>query len=162
MHGRILSPTSALVIVLLLAAGCAAYQSNSAGSIAPQEGDYIARDFPFRSGETLPELRLHYRTLGKPAHNASGQVTNAVLILHGTGGSGQQFLAPQFANVLFGPSQLLDASRSPVGNAYTTDTSHYSARSPIPSRRNSHSGQGATLPCGDYAQLLKTLCLDDN
>src|SRR5271165_7294789 len=47
----------------------------------------------------------------------------------------------------------------PGGNAYTTDTSRYSARSPIPSRRNSHSGQVATLPCADYAQLLKTLCL---
>src|SRR5664279_4228287 len=51
---------------------------------------------------------------------------------------------------------------SPGGNAYTTKTSHYSARSPTPSRRNSHSGQVATLPCGDYAQLLKTLGLDGN
>ena len=111
MHGRVLSSTSALVVVLLLAASCAAYQSNSAGSIVPQEGDYIAHNFQFRSGETLPELRPHYRTLGKPAYNASGGVTNAVLILHGTGGSGQQFLAPQFANVLFGRGQLLDANR---------------------------------------------------
>jgi len=56
-------------------------------------------------------LRLHYTTLGKPNRNAEGRVTNAVLILHGTGGSGQQFLQPQFAGELFGLGQLLDATR---------------------------------------------------
>src|SRR5216683_2789444 len=55
---------------------------------ATTEGDYVAKNFKFRSGETLPELRLHYTTLGKPARDAQGRVTNAVLILHGTGGSG--------------------------------------------------------------------------
>jgi homoserine O-acetyltransferase/O-succinyltransferase len=77
----------------------------------PTEGDYTAHDFHFKTGETLPELRLHYITFGKPVKDASGKVTNAVLILHGTGGSGRQFLAPQFADVLFGPGQLLDANR---------------------------------------------------
>ena len=77
----------------------------------PEEHDYIAHDFHFKSGETLPELRLHYMTLGKPAKDAAGRVTNAVLILHGTGGSGRQFLQPQFAAVLYGPGQLLDTSR---------------------------------------------------
>jgi homoserine O-acetyltransferase len=77
----------------------------------PLEGDFVVRNFVFKSGETLPELRLHYMTLGKPARNEQGRVTNAVLILHGTGGSGRQFLAPQFAGVLFGPGQLLDTSR---------------------------------------------------
>ena len=75
------------------------------------EADYVARDFHFRSGETLPQLRLHYTTLGKPERDGEGKVTNAVLILHGTGGSGHQFLSPQFADVLFGPGQLLDANR---------------------------------------------------
>ena len=75
------------------------------------EGDFVVKNFKFRSGETLPELRLHYATLGKPARNAAGRVTNAVLILHGTGGSGQQFLQQQFAGELFGPGQLLDANR---------------------------------------------------
>lgn len=75
------------------------------------EADYVARDFHFRSGETLPQLRLHYTTLGKPERDSAGKVTNAVLILHGTGGSGHQFLSPQFADVLFGPGQLLDANR---------------------------------------------------
>jgi homoserine O-acetyltransferase/O-succinyltransferase len=75
------------------------------------EGDFIAKNFKFRSGETMPELRLHYTTLGKPVRNAEGRVTNAVLILHGTGGSGNQFLQPIFAGELFGPGQLLDAMR---------------------------------------------------
>jgi homoserine O-acetyltransferase/O-succinyltransferase len=78
---------------------------------AAMEGDFVVKNFKFRSGETLPELRLHYRTLGKPNRNAEGRVTNAVLILHGTGGSGQQFLQPQFSGELFGPGQLLDAGR---------------------------------------------------
>ena len=77
----------------------------------PAEGDYVAHDFKFRSGEQLAELRLHYRTWGKPVRDASGHVTNAVLLLHGTGGSGAQFLAPQFANELFGASQPLDLDR---------------------------------------------------
>jgi homoserine O-acetyltransferase/O-succinyltransferase len=75
------------------------------------EGDFVAKNFKFRSGETLPELRLHYTTLGKPVRNAEGRVTNAVLILHGTGGSGNQFLQPIFAGELFGPGQLLDTNR---------------------------------------------------
>jgi len=80
----------------------------AAQTYKPLEGDYIAHDFHFKSGETLPELRLHYRTLGTPTRDASGRVTNAVLILHGTGGWGGNFLAPQFAGVLYGPGQLLD------------------------------------------------------
>lgn len=75
------------------------------------EGNYRVANFHFRSGETLPELNLHYRTYGAPARDANGRVTNAVMILHGTTGSGQQFSSPQFAGVLFGPGQLLDASR---------------------------------------------------
>jgi len=75
------------------------------------EGDFVVKNFKFRSGETLPQLRLHYATLGKPVRNADGRVTNAVLILHGTGGSGNQFLQPIFAGELFGPGQLLDTNR---------------------------------------------------
>ncbi|MCB9149257.1 MAG: alpha/beta fold hydrolase [Caldilineaceae bacterium] len=63
----------------------------------------------FNSGETLGNVRLHYRSLGQPQRDAHGVVRNAVLILHGTGGSGESFLRPQFADVLFGPDQLLDA-----------------------------------------------------
>jgi homoserine O-acetyltransferase len=81
------------------------------GTPAPQEGDFVIRDFHFKSGETLPELRMHYMTLGEPIKDANGGTTNAVMILHGTGGSGQTFLQPIFAGVLFGPGQLLDANR---------------------------------------------------
>jgi homoserine O-acetyltransferase/O-succinyltransferase len=77
----------------------------------PQQSDYVVRDFHFQSGETLPEVRLHYYTLGKPAKDAKGNTTNAVLILHGTGGSGDGFLRPIFAGVLFGPGQILDANK---------------------------------------------------
>jgi homoserine O-acetyltransferase len=77
----------------------------------PTEGDYTIRDFKFTSGETLPELRLHYRTLGKPEKDAQGKTTNAVLIMHGTTGSGAQFIRPEFAGELFGKDQPLDATR---------------------------------------------------
>ena len=85
--------------------------AQQAATPATTEGDFVVKNFQFRSGESLPELRLHYTTLGKPAKNAQGRVTNAVLILHGTGGTGHQFLTPVFANELFGPGQLLDAAR---------------------------------------------------
>jgi homoserine O-acetyltransferase/O-succinyltransferase len=78
---------------------------------APQEGDYVVHDFHFLSGEMLPEVRLHYYTLGKPVKDTAGRTTNAVLILHGTGGSGGNFLQAIFAGELFGPGQLLDASK---------------------------------------------------
>ena len=76
-----------------------------------QQHDLVLKDFHFRSGETLPELKLHYYTLGQPKKDAAGHVTNAVLILHGTGGSGHQFAAPQFADILFAPGGLLDPAK---------------------------------------------------
>jgi homoserine O-acetyltransferase len=76
-----------------------------------REGDVALKNFRFRSGEILPELRLHYTTLGQPHRNAAGAIDNAVLVLHGTGGSGQQFLRPQFADELYGPGQPLDIRR---------------------------------------------------
>jgi homoserine O-acetyltransferase len=78
---------------------------------APHEGDFIARDFKFTSGAKLPELRLHYRTLGKPVKDAQGITQNAVLIMHGTTGSGAQFIRPEFAGELFGSGQPLDATK---------------------------------------------------
>jgi homoserine O-acetyltransferase len=78
---------------------------------APKEGDFVVHNFHFKSGGVLPDLTLHYLTLGQPARDAHGRVNNAVLILHGTGGTGKQFLQPQFAGVLFGPGQLLGARR---------------------------------------------------
>jgi homoserine O-acetyltransferase len=77
----------------------------------PVQGDATLRNFTFASGATLPALRIHYRTLGTPQRDSRGVVTNAVLITHGTGGTGAQFLRPDFAGELFGPKGLLDAQR---------------------------------------------------
>ncbi len=77
----------------------------------PTEGDVVLKGFRFVSGEMLPELRVHYRTFGRPERDAQGTVRNAVLILHGTTGSGSQFLRPEFAGELFEPGQPLDAAR---------------------------------------------------
>jgi homoserine O-acetyltransferase/O-succinyltransferase len=77
----------------------------------PQEADFSIEDFHFASGESLPELRMHYRTLGKPQRDAKGMVRNAVIIGHGTGGSGAQFIRPEFAGELFGAGQPLDATK---------------------------------------------------
>ena len=78
---------------------------------APAEGDFVVRNFQFESGEVLAELKLHYRTIGSPRRDDNGRVANAVLILHGTGGSGRGFLSDQFAGVLFGTDQLLDTRK---------------------------------------------------
>jgi homoserine O-acetyltransferase/O-succinyltransferase len=94
-------------LFLIAAAG-----SLSAADYPPlTEGDYTIRDFKFTSGETLPELKIHYRTLGKIDKDASGKVTNAVLIMHGTTGNGAQFIRPEFAGELFGKDQPLDATK---------------------------------------------------
>ncbi len=84
---------AACFVLSLLAAAPAVAQARSAFP-APVEGDYTARDFKFGTGETLPALKLHYRTVGTPQRDAAGVVRNAVLILHGTGGTGQGFLSP--------------------------------------------------------------------
>jgi homoserine O-acetyltransferase len=76
-----------------------------------KEADVAFRDVRFANGETLPELRIHYTTLGTPHQDANGDVDNAILILHGTGGTGKQFFRPQFADELFGAGQPLDISR---------------------------------------------------
>jgi homoserine O-acetyltransferase len=77
----------------------------------PVEADYVARDFRFATGDTLPALTLHYRTLGAPQRDAAGVVRNAVMILHGTGGTGEGFLSRTFGGELFGAGQILDAAR---------------------------------------------------
>jgi homoserine O-acetyltransferase/O-succinyltransferase len=98
-------------LIAALALLFAATVARAQDALPTQEGDFTVRDFHFRSGETLPELRLHYTTLGKPVRDGRGRVTNAVLILHGTGGDGHQFLRPQFSGVLFVPGGLLDARK---------------------------------------------------
>ena len=75
------------------------------------QGDAILKDFTFADGEQLPALKIHYATLGTPRRDKAGRIVNAVMVLHGTGGSGQQFLQPQFAQELYGPGQPLDLTR---------------------------------------------------
>jgi len=77
----------------------------------PKEADFTIRDFHFASGETLPELRQHYRTIGEIRRDGRGVVTNAVLIMHGTGGSGKAFTSDRFGGNLFGVGQTLDATK---------------------------------------------------
>jgi homoserine O-acetyltransferase len=93
------------------AAGFKVGPVDATSQYTPEEGEFVVKDFKFRDGETLAELRLHHATLGKPIRDSTGRVTNAVLLLHGTGGSGAQFLQPQFAGELFGPGQLLDTAK---------------------------------------------------
>jgi homoserine O-acetyltransferase len=95
----------AVVFALALAWGHAAY-----GAPAATPGDFVIPEFRFASGETLPALKIHYRTFGEPHRDASGRVTNAVLVLHGTTGSGEGFLGEDFAGFLFVPGGLLDAA----------------------------------------------------
>jgi homoserine O-acetyltransferase len=100
-----------IVVAVLLALGSVCATAAEQQEPATTEGDFTVQNFVFKSGETLKDLRLHYTTLGAPARDAEGRVTNAVLILHGTGGDGHQFLRPQFSSVLFGAGGLLDAAK---------------------------------------------------
>jgi homoserine O-acetyltransferase len=94
-----------IAALLLCSAITALHAQNAAGN------DYVIRNFKFESGETLPELRMHYLALGKPRRDAAGVVRNAVIVLHGTTGSGAGFTSRTFGGELFGPGQLLDTAR---------------------------------------------------
>ena len=99
-----------LVACGLMLALPAAAQTPPPSQWQTEEHDFIARNVTFRSGERMDEVRIHYATLGRP-HRTRGRIDNAVMLLHGTGGSGRQFLQPQFADELFGPGQPLDITR---------------------------------------------------
>ena len=103
-------PRRACVVALGLALAAAAALAADPPA-QPAERDVVLREFRFASGETLPELKVHVRTYGAPKHDARGTVRNAVLVLHGTTGSGAQFVRPEFSGELFGPGQPLDAAR---------------------------------------------------
>jgi homoserine O-acetyltransferase len=110
-------PFSALLAAALLATTAAAQTMSAPTAATPaptytgKPGDYIAHDFHFGSGETLPQLKLHYVTLGTPHRDAAGHVDNAVLLLHGTGGDAHSLFNPVFSDVLFGPGQPLDIQK---------------------------------------------------
>jgi homoserine O-acetyltransferase len=101
-----------LVVVAIVALCLGSSAEMRAADYPPaSEGDYVIHDFHFHSGQVLPELRMHYRTLGQPRSDEKGIVRNAVLIMHGTTGSGAQFMRKEFAGTLFGKGQLLDAEK---------------------------------------------------
>ena len=109
-------PTLAIGAALSLIAAPAIAQTPTAPpkpayQATAEEKNAVFKDFTFTSGEKLPELRMHYTTLGTPKRGPDGQINNAILILHGTGGTGQQFYRPQFADELYGPGQLFDTSK---------------------------------------------------
>jgi len=140
------SAVAALAFASLVSAQSPASLPANPPALTPVEGDFIVRDFVFASGERLPQLRLHYRTLGTLRRDATGRAANAVLIMHGTGGTGNQFLSAAFAGGLFGPGQLLDAGRyfiilpDAIGHG----------RSSKPS-----DGLRASFPAYRYADLVK-------
>jgi homoserine O-acetyltransferase len=100
---------AAAALALLAAAVLAMPAAGAAPE--PREGDFRVREFRFQDGAVLPELRLHYTTLGAPHRGPDGKVDNAVLLLHGTTGTGRNYLAPGLAAELFGPGQALDPAR---------------------------------------------------
>ena len=110
------------------------------------QGNFDIHNFRFVDGETLPDLRIHYHTLGKPARDASGRVDNAVLIMHGTGGSGAQFLTPHFADVLFEPGELLDARKYYI--ILPDDIGHGGSSKPS-------DGLRMRFPHYDYADMVR-------
>src|SRR5262249_55296083 len=98
-------------ITMLVLAALVAGRVVAAEYPAPKEGDFVIHGFKFASGESLPEVRIHYHVFGEPRRDAKGLVRNAVLIVHGTGGSGNSLIRAEFAGELFGPGQPLDATR---------------------------------------------------
>lgn len=111
-HSKLICNVGVLIAACLAVAAVTAPAANGAADYPPPaETNYVIHDFHFHNGETLPELRMHYRTFGTPRRDAQGVVRNAVLILHGTTGSSAQFLRPEFAGELYGPGQLFDVTK---------------------------------------------------
>ncbi|MCA3039512.1 MAG: alpha/beta fold hydrolase, partial [Rhodocyclaceae bacterium] len=102
---------SKVVFALCLVLLTSSLNAQAQPTYTPVEGDVVLKNFKFQSGESLPELRMHYTAIGKPQKDANGRVINAVLLLHGTGGSGKSLMRPIFSDVLFGRGQLLDTER---------------------------------------------------
>jgi homoserine O-acetyltransferase/O-succinyltransferase len=114
VSGRSLAPAAVVsltAVLLAVAAVAARAQAPATNYPPPVEGDFIIKDFHFTSGESLPQLRIHYRTFGHPRTDTHGVVRNAVLVMHGTGGNGGSLARAEFAGELFGPGQPLDATQ---------------------------------------------------
>jgi homoserine O-acetyltransferase len=101
--------TRPFCLLLILLAGVVSHAQTT--QWPTQDGNYVIKNFHFGSGESIPELKLHYLTLGKPHRDAAGHTDNAILLLHGTGGDARSLLNPAFSEVLFGPGQPFDITR---------------------------------------------------
>jgi homoserine O-acetyltransferase len=128
------------------ALGALLFASAAWAAPEPAAHDFLIRDFRFASGERLAELKLRYYTLGTPHRDAQGRIDNAVMVLHGTGGTGRQFLSPQFADVLFVPGGLLDPATHYV--ILPDNIGHGGSSKPS-------DGLRARFPRYDYADMIR-------
>ncbi|MGI4860968.1 MAG: alpha/beta fold hydrolase [Janthinobacterium lividum] len=103
--------TFGLCVAALLAVDTAHASDADAAAVPEQNADFVARDFHFSDGATLPEVRIHYVTIGTPQRDAQGRIMNAVLLMHGTTGTSKEFLTPLMRRELYAPGQALDARR---------------------------------------------------
>src|SRR5271167_2156067 len=145
MQLRTLISAGAMSAVFCVAAGAAGAAPDPELK-RPLEGDFVIHDFHFASGETLPEVRMHYTFFGRPHNDAQGHVNNAVLILHGTGGSGRSLVNDRFSGVLFQPGQLLDAGKYFI--ILPDDIGHGKSSKPS-------DGLRAHFPQYDYADMVE-------
>jgi homoserine O-acetyltransferase/O-succinyltransferase len=122
-------------------------QPPAAASWPTADGMVVLPNFRFGTGETLPELRLHYITLGTPHRNAAGHTDNAILLLHGTGGNAHSLMNPVFSNVLFGPGQPLDITRYFL--ILPDDIGHGQSSKPS-------DGMHAHFPAYDYDDMVRS------
>jgi homoserine O-acetyltransferase/O-succinyltransferase len=160
-NGIFLPALRVFVAPVLLAGMAAAGQTTSAGSSTAQatvwptkDGEVVLHNFKFGTGETLPELKLHYITLGTPHRNSAGHVDNAVLLLHGTGGNARSLMNPVFSNVLFVPGGVLDIQKYFL--VLPDDIGHGDSSKPS-------DGLHAHFPAYDYGDMVRSqrLMLDD-
>jgi homoserine O-acetyltransferase/O-succinyltransferase len=101
----------AVAVAGLLPSAAARAQTAAPAYPNQKEDTFVARNFKFQTGDVFPEIKLHYITVGTPHKNAQGEIDNAVLLLHGTTGTGKNYLAPSLGGQLFGPGQPLDATK---------------------------------------------------
>ena len=152
MHPKLHRKVEWIAILLFGTLTLVAQQSAPLTSVPPREGDFILRDFKFSDGQSLPQVQMHYTTIGTPQRDSTGHVTNAVLVLHGTNRRGGVFLVPSFADVLFGAGQLLDTAKFYV--ILPDQLGAGAGKSSKPS-----DGLRAKFPHYDYSDMVRALRL---
>jgi homoserine O-acetyltransferase/O-succinyltransferase len=145
MQCRLAAAAAPILLAALLGAPVAVAQTTSLWPV--EDGTFSIADFRFGSGETLPQLRLHYLTLGKPHTDKNGHTDNAVLLLHGTGGTARSLLNPIFSDELFGPGQPLDITKYFL--ILPDDIGHGSSSKPS-------DGLHAHFPQYDYDDMVRS------